>query len=181
MRRGNKSAFDQLFKLYYKTCVAFAMHFIDYKDDAEDVVQEVFAKLWVQWDKVELIDSMKDYLFISVRNNCLTYLRDRERLTGQMQEFPSEEEVTSHLIEEETNRLLLQAIGMLPARSAEVIILGLQGKKLEEIAQQMGISIHTVKTLKYDGIQKLKYILQNLYPLILIALQALKNFVESSN
>ena len=106
------------------------MHFIDYKDDAEDVVQEVFAKLWVQWDKVELIDSMKDYLFISVRNNCLTYLRDRERLTGQMQEFPSEEEVTSHLIEEETNRLLLQAIGMLPARSAEVIIFSAVPKKL---------------------------------------------------
>lgn len=180
MRRGNKSAFEQLFKSYYKTCVAFAIHFINDKSDAEDVVQEVFAKLWMQWDKMELIDSMKDYLFISVRNSCFTYIRDRERMTCQMQELPSEEEITSHLIEEETNRLLLQAIEILPARSAEVIVLGLQGKRMEEIAQQMGISIHTVKTLKYDGIQKLKHILQNLYPLILIALQALKNFMESS-
>ena len=155
------------------------MHLVCGREEAEDIVQDVFAKLWLRWEAGEQVDSQKDYLFISVRNSCISYLRNKKYLGGELPELPTEEEITSHLIEEETNRLLLEAIAQLPERTAEVIRLGLQGKKMKEIAQCMGISINTVKTLKYDGVRTLKIMLQSLYPLILATCPAFRVFVES--
>lgn len=161
IRKGDKAAFEQLFNLYYTTLSVFAAHIVNSKEDAEDIVQDVFAKIWIQRNQLEKIDSLKEYLFTSVRNNSLTFLRNHKHKSEELQELPLEEDIVSYMVEEETNRLLLQAVSTLPKRSAEVINLGLQGKKMDEIAQYMGISINTVKTLKYEGIQKLKNILQS--------------------
>lgn len=67
-------------------------------------------------------------------------------------EQEEEESFWPYVIEEETNRLLLEAIGQLPPRSAEVMRLSLEGIRLEKIAEQMNISINTVKSLKYEAI-----------------------------
>lgn len=86
-------------------------------------------------------------------------------------EQEEEESFWPYVIEEETNRLLLEAIGQLPPRSAEVMRLSLEGIRLEKIAEQMNISINTVKSLKYEAIRKLR---NSLGPLIYLFLYLTK-------
>lgn len=161
IRKGSKSAFEKILQRYYTTLCAFSNHIVKDKENAEDIVQELFVKMWTQRNQLENIESIKDYLFTCTRNHSLTFLRNQKRRENHLKQIPREEEdhTSAYLIEEETNRLLLESVALLPPRSAEVISLGLQGMKQEKIAQQMNISINTVKSLKYEAIQKLRDIL----------------------
>lgn len=169
IQQGDKVAFENMIRRYYTTLCAFAGHIVKDKENAEDIVQELFVRLWIQRYDLSSIESLKDYLFISARNCSLTFLRSRKRLENHLKQIPLEEEgnISTYVIEEENNRLLLEAIGLLPPRSSEVIRLSLQGLKLEEIAGQMGISVNTVKSLKYEAIQKLR---QTLGPMLFLFL-----------
>ena len=163
IQKGRESALKMLIDRYYTTLCAFATHIIKDNDNAEDVVQEVFIRVWTYRRQLSNITSIKDYLFASVRNHSLTFLRGQKRLDNHLKQIPLEEEyISSYLIEEETNRLLLEAISRLSPRSAEVINLSLSGLKQEEIAKQMNITINTVKSLKYEAIEKLKKLLRPL-------------------
>ncbi|MCQ4872707.1 RNA polymerase sigma factor [Butyricimonas paravirosa] len=162
INQGWEPAFKELFGRYYTTLCAFASRIVKNEESAKDIVQEVFIKLWSNRGQLKDI-SLKSYLFVCVRNTSLTFLRDQKRKEDQLVQIPWEEEETaSYLIEEENNRLLFEAIAKLPPRSAEVISLGLEGLKQDEIAKQMDISINTVKFLKYEAIRKLKELLKPL-------------------
>ena len=164
IRNNSEPALKILIDRYYTTLCAFATHIVKDQENAEDIVQEVFIKIWTYRHQLGKIVSVKDYLFASVRNHALTFLRGQKRQENHLKQLPiEEEEIPTYLVEEETNRLLLQAIASLAPRSAEVITLGLSGLKQEEIARQMNISINTVKSLKYEAIEKLK---KTLRPLI---------------
>lgn len=169
IRQGDKMALDHMIRRYYTTLCAFAVHIVKEQENAEDIVQELFIKIWVNRKQLEHIDSLKDYLFICIRNRSYTFLRDRRRRENRLKQISLEEEneVSSYIIEEETNRLLLESIRLLPPRSAEVIRLSLEGMKQDQIAEQMNISINTVKSLKYEAISKLRKIWDSLICLFL--------------
>lgn len=169
IQQGDKIAFENMIRRYYTTLCAFANHMIKDQDNAEDIIQELFVKIWTNRYDLGSVKSLKDYLFISARNHTLTFLRSRERFIKHLKQIPFEEDsdFSAYVIEEENNRLLLEAIEQLPPRSSEVIKLSLEGIKQEKIAEQMNISINTVKSLKYEAIQKLR---QKLGPLIYLFL-----------
>lgn len=159
--KGDKAAFENMIRRYYTTLCAFANHIVKDRENAEDIVQELFMKIWINRKHLEHVGSLKDYLFISTRNRSFTYLRNCRRHEICLEQILREEEssLPAYLIEEETNRLLFESIRLLPPRSAEVIRLSLEGMKQERIAEQMKISINTVKSLKYEAILKLREIL----------------------
>lgn len=167
--QGDKTAFENMIQRYYTTLYAFATHIVKDQENAEDIIQELFVKIWTNRKNLGTVESLKDYLFICTRNLSLTFLRNRKRLENHLKQMPYEEagNISSYVIEEEHNRLLFEAIRLLPPRSSEVIRLSLNGLKQEQIAEQMNISIHTVKSLKYEAIQKLKDILEPLIYLFL--------------
>lgn len=160
IRKGDRSAFENMHQRYYTTLCAFANHILKDRESAEDIVQELFLKVWIHRDQLENIESIKDYLFTCTRNHSLTFLRNQKRRENRLKQIPWEEEhISAYLIEEEANRLLLESVAFLPPRNAEVISLCLQGMKQEKIAEQMNISINTVKSLKHEAIKKLKKVL----------------------
>lgn len=169
IQQGDQIAFENMIRRYYTTLCAFANHMIKDPDSAEDIIQELFVKLWTNRCDLGSVKSLKDYLFISARNHTLTFLRGRERFINHLKQLPLEDEhdFSTYAIEEENNRLLLEAIEHLPPRSSEVIKLSLEGMKQEKIAERMSISINTVKSLKYEAIQRLR---QELAPLIYLFL-----------
>ena len=65
---GDRSAFDTLFRAHYKPLCAFAVQYVKDRDVAEDLVQDLFFRLWQDREKVSITTSLKAYLFTAVRN-----------------------------------------------------------------------------------------------------------------
>lgn len=152
------AAYRQLYDQYYKALVLYAINFLSSQQAAEDVVQELFATIWEKKTTFLSLTSFRTYLYNSVRNTSLNYLKRQnvellylDHLANTFQEV-SEEDTN----EEEVYRLLFCTIEKLPKRCREVFLLHMDGKKNEEIATALNISIETVKTQKKRAIQFIK-------------------------
>lgn len=183
---GSHPAFDALTDRYYDALCLFANQIVGDLDAAEDVVQDTFASLWISRGKLSEVGFIKNYLYTTVRNFAVSHLRSkRVRLHGRGYAEPLDDNFSRWFIEQETSRLLAEAIDSLPARAAEVMHLTLEGRRQEQIGEQIGITVATVKALKADGIRKLKKMLSGLCILIcILALAAYKKdgmLVEARN
>lgn len=159
LNKQQTSAYHQLYDEYYKVLVLYAINFLSPQQAAEDIVQELFATMWEKKMKFLSLPSFRTYLYNSVRNASLNYLKHQnveslylEHLANTYREIIEEEDTN----EEEVYRLLFRAIDKLPTRCREVFLLHMDGKKNEEIATLLGISIETVKTQKKRAIQFIK-------------------------
>lgn len=84
LRRGDKASFDELFNRYFEQCFTYAVSLLKDPDAAEDVVQNVFLKLWSGRERLDSSRQFRSYLLTSVRNESISWLRakfvaDRER------------------------------------------------------------------------------------------------------
>src|SRR3954463_10626555 len=91
IRGGDVQAFEALYKLFWTAMYSFAFRYVQSGEEAEDVVQEVFFRIWRNRSEWNVIGSVQNYLFVSVRNDAIARLRrnataqrwsDRERSTG---------------------------------------------------------------------------------------------------
>lgn len=148
---------DDLIRDHFISLCAIAMRFVRSSDIAQDIAQDVIIKVW-QKNKDINPDTLDSLLFIMVRNESLNYLRSVRKITDSIDDRDRAEntDYMDILIEEETNQILLRAIRKLPKQSARVIELSLLEYTNKEIAELQGISINTVKTLKYIGMRKLR-------------------------
>ena len=164
-------AFRYLFEHYYPSLCLFAKRFIDDRETREDIVQEVFFRLWDKRKQITVTSSAQNYLLTSVRNLCLNYLRRQE--TQQ----PFEESLFDQPDDEEGDRLiqlreleeqLAQALAQLPPEYRLAFELNrMEGKSLEE-AQRMGVSTRTVERYRDKAIALLQTELKEYLPLFLL-------------
>ena len=149
---------ELLFKRYYRPLCLYALHFVGETDVAEDIVQEAFVALWeLQAD----VREPKSYLFASVRNGCISWLRQRNRVADTSLEAIPEEELESRADEEAR---LWSAIDALPRRRRQIFLLAKRdGLKYEEIAARLGISVHTVRNQMSKALAALKGAAHKIY------------------
>lgn len=177
---GNTKAFEQLIRKYYPTLLRFASDILRDNHSAEDVVQEVFIRLWEQRANSGKIESIRSYLYVSVRNSALNLIRSEERLRERHERMLTEEYFRLQIVEEETLRQLSEIIETLPTRSATVLKLTAQGLSLKEIADEMQISINTVKSTKAYAINKIRKQFGAIFLLMYICGQQPCSFVCNS-
>jgi RNA polymerase sigma-70 factor (family 1) len=165
-----------LFDQFFNPLAAFAFKYIQDQYVAEDMVQEVFVSLWGSKDNFDEIAAVKAFLYTSVRNKCLNHLKHekvkRKHEETLVYQLESEQHFSAQVIEEETFDLLLAEIRILPAAAQEIMILAMNGMKNPEIADELGISINTVKTQKKISYAKLKDKLGPMMSFILLVLIA---------
>lgn len=175
--KGTETSFDNIFKQYFKTLVSFsARHGLELME-AEDIVLDTFHNLWRIRAKVKSAATLHTLLFISVRNKTLNVIRNvnnRKRIIDTIKLDVNDSESNNFIVEEEVARLLDSAIDKLPRQCKTVILASLAGKKLPEIAQEMKLSINSVKTYRLRGIEQLRDSLKD-YPFVLSALLILLN------
>lgn len=161
IQNDNQQAFNRLVFSMSETLRAFAFDILKNKEIAEDIVQDVFVKLWINRKRLKADSSLRNLLYVSTRNLAFNHLRTCKREIERNKQFYEEVAASAdnYAIQEEAIRLLQEAIGHLPPRTAEVIKLRLEGLKQEEIARQMNITVANVKRLQALGITKLKQIL----------------------
>ena len=157
--RHDAEAFGIVMRRYAGALYAFAFRIVGDTLAAEDIVQEVFINLWEKRRKLSPGPSLRNFLYLAVRNLSLNHLRMQKNHLAQTNAYLFEQKAGLWVIEEERYRLLSEAIKQLPPRTATVIGYSCDGLSQEEIARKMGITVATVKLLKSHGIQKLKKIL----------------------
>lgn len=143
-------AFKEIYDRYYRTLVVYAANFIEDGDVGEDLVQEIIINIWENRMTFTSLSLFNSYLYNAVRNASLNYLKHQGVADKYMEYLshtysPIEEESVN---DEEIYRLLFELVDRLPQRCREVFLLYMEGKKNEEIAGMLHLSIETVKTQK---------------------------------
>jgi RNA polymerase sigma-70 factor (ECF subfamily) len=159
----NNEEYNSLIRKFYTPLVNFSDSIVNSRADAEDIVQNLFVKIWEEGNLPDDANSVANYLYVSVKNLSFNCLRYNERLKQRNLQFglnrENENLLRKKVIEEETYRRLREAVSRLPERSAMLINLTLDGLSQEEIGEKMGISISSVKSMKAYAIRKLREML----------------------
>lgn len=154
-RKEDLSDFSNLYRKYYVLLCLIAEHIVRNRPDAEEVVSDVFIRLWNCRERIKITTSLKAYLIRSVQNTALNYLEKNknDRLTDSISisdykilawdsDYP-----LGHIYEEEIMTLLDEGIKSLPCACREIFMLSRkENMKYCEIAEMLGITVNTVKT-----------------------------------
>lgn len=150
----NATTFHLLYKKYYRALVSYAAQITGEPGAAEDIVQELFSVIWERRIPFQSMISFKVYLYNSTHNAAFNFLKHKnvesdylQKAEEAYQTYKPEEE-DEGFFDEEVYRKLFKTIDELPARCREVFLLYMEGKKNEEIATALRISLETVKTQK---------------------------------
>ncbi|PCH71466.1 MAG: RNA polymerase sigma-70 factor [Bacteroidales bacterium] len=149
VREKSAEAFEELYKLYYADLTVFAQGYVYQQDIAEDLVQETIYQLWETASSQRITKSIKSYLYASIRNKCLNYLRHlkvedkyRKKEVDAIQ-FSGVYEMVD---DEELIEKIKLAIEDLPEKCRLTFkMFVLQDMKYKEIAEELNLSINTVK------------------------------------
>ncbi len=170
--RYDENAIRLLFEHYYVPLVLFAKNYVADIDECKDIIQEIFAVLIEKKERFESIDNLKAYFYQTTRNRCLKYLRHesvKEKYSQEMKLNYSESFYFDQVLEEEVYMQLIDAVNRLPQQCRNVFMLVLENKSNNEIAEELGISIETVKSHKKSGKKILYNQLKNLIPSLLLS------------
>lgn len=148
---GDDRAFAELFQVYHEPLAKYIFTLVDSVQMCEEIVLDIFVKVWENRLALPELDKFTSYLFILTRNytlNCIRKLvsdeKHRELYVSEI--LHSKEDVGATInISDEYLDVLNRAVAQLPLSQQRVLTLRQQGLKTREIAQQMGISTDSVK------------------------------------
>lgn len=168
-----KLNFSKTFDEYFHTLVVFAKRFGLDIEECESIVQDSFIALWK--NKTNFSDdlSVRVYLYTTVHGKVLNSFRRKRLEMAYSESLPAEDiekGCMEVIIEEETQRLLYNAIHRLPEHVREIILLNLDGKTNQEIADILKISVDTVKFHKKNAYKILRQELGKYFYLIFLTI-----------
>ena len=172
----DKSAFDMLFRSYYSTLMLTASDILRDKQLAEEVVQDVFVKLWKTGENLSVEVSLSAYLTKMVRNRCIDYLRANERQIKtvsiesreaqlKLHEYATDASFGEEIFPDSMEIALQRALEQLPPQCRQIFELNrFDGLSVKEISEKLNLSVSTVKTQITRALQKLKEAVKEMNP-----------------
>lgn len=151
VQKGNEKAFEEIFMAYHHQLAAYVMMLTESRELSEEIIQDVFMKIWNGRENILQIDKFTSYLFILTRNYTLNALRklvaEREKVLGYTKLVVIDE---AHPVQEQESEpdfhsLIDKAVVQLPPQQKKVFVLRMQGLKNQQIASEMRISPESVK------------------------------------
>lgn len=175
LRKGDRDAFACIYKRYYPMLYPFAMRYVKSEADAEDVLQQVFVKLWTVREALFVTSSLKGYLFSMTKYQVLNFIRNSNNALQHnyriCQQQPAyDDDLYTYAERHHRVELLDEAIRKLPAQQRKVATMRCEGYSNQEIAQRLGLSIHTVNTHYRECIKTLKAFLAGIVKFFIIYL-----------
>ena len=169
IRTGDEKVFEKLFKDHYPVLCGYAKKYINDIDQAEEIVQDMFFNFWQKRDKMDINISVEAYLFRSVRNSCLNYLkhlkvREEHRLATNIELKRKEQEVYDNVVALELQERIDRVIEQLPKERKRIFKMSrYEELKYKEIAERLNLSVKTVeaqmsKALKFLRLQLSDYL-----------------------
>ena len=151
IRQGDKVQFESLFRSSYVALVRYAKTLIKDHDSAEEIVQDLFFRLWKDRDKLKIESSLNGYLFRSVHNSCLHWIGHKKVMERHAQEMgnkqPEGPEIpTDILYYKELQARVAGILERLPERCGKIFYMNrFEGLKYTEIAEKLSVSVKTVE------------------------------------
>ncbi|WP_289749112.1 RNA polymerase sigma-70 factor [Bacteroides acidifaciens] len=152
LKKENEKAFSIIFNEYYSLLCAVSYQYVQDVQISEAVAEDVFFTLWEKRHEALPVSSLKAYLLKAVRNHSIDYLRtqkneqflDLESVTSRC--FVREEDIFERYVMEELETMISEKIALLPEECQKVFYLSrYENKSYAEIAEELNISINTVK------------------------------------
>lgn len=175
LKEGSESAFEMVFRTYYRPLCQYAYSFLNDKDEAEEVVQAAFINIWDKREQVEIQTSLKAYLYRIVRNSCLNVIKHekvkQQHVAHQMVHAQSSHENTSQsVMHSELEEKIADAMKALPEQCRLVFQLSrFEELRYSEIADQLNISVKTVENQIGKALKIMREQLKDYLPLLMIA------------
>lgn len=159
---GDTLHYSYIFKEYYSALCHYAETIIGEPGHAEDIVQDVFERLWQKPYAFEDLRHLKDFLYKATRNAALNFLKGAQHSKERQAKFLHErEEVDTaedqDIIRMEVFRVIYREISNLPEQCGKIVRMSyIDGLKNEQIAEILSISLQTVKNQKTRGMKLLR-------------------------
>ncbi|HEX9512290.1 MAG TPA: sigma-70 family RNA polymerase sigma factor [Puia sp.] len=159
--RGDQRAFTAVYNEYYSRIYVFAVKLILDKEEAKDLTIDTFRKLFTKNKDFDNLPNMKAFLYITVRNTCLNYLRYLRQQSKQQKELlldlENDRKLENKPIEGQVIQALYKALERLPPKSGRIVqMIYLEGLKYEEVGKLLNISLATVKSQRKYALDLLK-------------------------
>ncbi len=163
VRSGSTKAFALLFNKYYSDLVLYCGTFIQDQTVCEDIVQNIFLKLWKSRRDLEITSSLQAYLVRVARNMCLDELRHRKvaaeyiQLGSTRTGSGGEDQTEDYILFSELSSRVSAAVEMLPAKEKEAFEMSRIGDlKYRQIAEILGVSQRTVEVRISNALKTIK-------------------------
>lgn len=176
LKTNENAAWQYLIRIYFPVLFRFAHKILKDEGNAEDVVSDVFVKLWQQHADFDDWHQLKKYLYTATRNNCLNALRSKQREKARHESFTNayiqnEDDLGNEILYSELLAETRKAVYELPPKMREVFILAYFKKMTnEEIALYLKLSNQTVRNQKATALAMLRKSLQPKFSLTVLTL-----------
>lgn len=184
MQVDKNISFEDTYLTYFSKMKYFAKEYVVSDEDAENIVQDVFLELWEKREALTMHTNLIAFLFTAIKNRCLNHLRHKtiiQDTASQLQEeymltlrmnLDSLEVFDQNLFsEQDIEKIITRALNSLPEKCREIFIMSkIEGKKQQEIASELNVSVNTVETQMGIAYKKLRVELKDYAPLLLFVL-----------
>ena len=174
IKNGDKNAFETIFKTYYSHLCAYANKFVADIDDSEEIVQEIFFQLWQKRDEINILTSFKSYLFRSVHNSCLNYIKHKNIQQKHIEHTLYEQkdnsiEFTDSIETSELQNKIRMTIDKLPTERKKIfLMIRFDNLKYAEVAEKLNISIKTVENQMGSALKFMRNELKEYLPILIL-------------
>ncbi len=177
----SESEFETLFRTYFTSLCFFSMKYVPDLDTSKEIVHSVFINLWERRNEIETGTSLKSYLYTSVYNRSLNYIRDRKKFRiGEVKDedfnFSRNSDIVDGMESQELESKIAMLIDKMPEKCKEIFKLNrFEGLKYQEIADKLEISVKTVEAQMSKALRILREGLKTYLISLLILLWSLWN------
>jgi RNA polymerase sigma-70 factor, ECF subfamily len=179
IKKGDQRSYEFVFKNYYSNLCKYARNIVHNEATAEDLVMDVFAKIWDDGSSITISSSISGYLYQSVHNHCLNYLTRKRRRFSELNSETIEQlniltpadasfDPFEGMNMDELSVRIEQSIKSLPEECRKIFVLSrTEELSHKEIANQLGLSENTIKVQIYRALIKLRALLREYLPVLL--------------
>ena len=160
LRKGDLTAFDELYLKYYKVLCASAYFFLKSEQEAKDLVQTLFLDIWDKKLYDQFHNDIKGYLFLAVKHRCLNHIRWQKAQHLRHRGYAELQDETGpagmEAVSDSYHRLHTVLDDMPAQKKAAIQMVYMHGKRYQDAADAMRISINSLKTHLKTGLQLLR-------------------------
>lgn len=174
LKEGNKEVFEELYRAYYSPLCFYCLRYVDDMEDAKEIVQGLFLKIWIKRTELKINISVKSYLYRAVQNDALNHLQQKkhkQKYIFDKEHLPNyiSENGQLKLEEEELKNVINRAILKLPSKRRKIFELSRdENMKYAQIAEHLAISVKTVEAQMTKSLKYLRIVLKEYLPVLLI-------------
>ncbi len=168
IKKRDREAFAAVYRKYHRYLYSLAVKYLKDEHMAEDAVQHVFVKLWETTKNIEIEINLKNYLYTMTKNYILNTIRDHKEeislsYANAQIDIPGQDDIIKALEDKQMRSILYQGVESLPPQKKEVCLRKLETTDSnQQIADKMGISVHTVKSHYQESVKILRSYFQQI-------------------